>query len=344
MLASLRSRDSIVSLVLPGVLALSALRLGFRLCSRGNRIPIKGKTVIVTGASEGIGKAVAIECARRGAATVVLVARTESKLNDVKALIEHDNPTTAVIVLPLDTSNVELVKASMDRLVVLLGNRTPDILINNAGAGKWRFVHEMTADELRTCVSAPFESYLYMSSAVIPHMLGLDHNASPSSSSSSSTHAQPPSCCCPSSSSSSSPRFAVVNVQSPAGIAVWPGSTAYIAARWGVQGLFEAMRVDYNGRSPIVVKEVILGETQSNYFETNAGSHERMPKISRILTAMSTAAAARVVVGAVEGPDTLVISPWLLGVLYTMNQLPVIRDVLTWINSLTGYNLNLSLN
>lgn len=78
------------------------------------------------------------------------------------------------------------------------------------------------------------------------------------------------------------PRAMIVNIQSPAGIAAFGGATGYVMARWALHGLSEALRADYH-QTGLRVVEVILGETQSNYFEANPGSHERIPRLGRLI-------------------------------------------------------------
>lgn len=86
----------------------------------------------------------------------------------------------------------------------------------------------------------------------------------------------------------------IVNVQSPAGhigfgfvfsfsfslnflsyVDICRGATAYMAGRWALRGLVEALRADLNP-TKVLVQEVILGETNSEYFKNNPASNERV--------------------------------------------------------------------
>ena len=90
--------------------------------------PLRGRRVLVTGASSGIGEATAIACAERGA-TVLLVARRGDELTRVRREIEERGGTASTYVCDLTDA------AAVDRLVeqVLAEHGGVDLLVNNAG-------------------------------------------------------------------------------------------------------------------------------------------------------------------------------------------------------------------
>ena len=63
---------------------------------------IQGKTALVTGASRGIGRAIALEFARQGIQQLILVSRSQSRLDEVATTIASIDPTVEVIVRPMD--------------------------------------------------------------------------------------------------------------------------------------------------------------------------------------------------------------------------------------------------
>src|SRR3954447_1271335 len=89
---------------------------------------VRGKIVLVTGASSGIGKATAVKCADAGA-TVLLVARSIDKLEETKAEIERAGG--AAHIHRCDMSDVEDVERMADEVLTYHGH--VDILVNNAG-------------------------------------------------------------------------------------------------------------------------------------------------------------------------------------------------------------------
>ena len=89
---------------------------------------LQGRIALVTGASQGIGRACALELARAGA-TVALAARNQAKLTDVAAEIEALGGQAAVFAL--DVANEEQIKAGAAAVLARFGK--VEILVNNAG-------------------------------------------------------------------------------------------------------------------------------------------------------------------------------------------------------------------
>lgn len=105
-----------------------------------NPFSLKGKTILVTGASSGIGRATAIECARLGAKLIV-TARNESKLQETLSLMEGDGHTYVVA----DLANTLNIESLVDWLPDLNG------VVNNAGMGLLQlvpFIKEEAVDKI----------------------------------------------------------------------------------------------------------------------------------------------------------------------------------------------------
>ena len=81
-----------------------------------HRFTLEGRTILVTGASSGIGRAIAIDCAEHGA-KCILVARNDQRLGDVKSACVGEGHQKEV----LDVTDFAAVKALVDRLPVLDG-------------------------------------------------------------------------------------------------------------------------------------------------------------------------------------------------------------------------------
>ena len=98
---------------------------------------VDGKTIIVTGASSGIGLTVSKYLAQAGA-HVLLLARTKEKLDEVKAEIEAEGGKASVF--PCDLNDMESIDAVSKEILASVDHI--DILINNAGRSIRRAVHE----------------------------------------------------------------------------------------------------------------------------------------------------------------------------------------------------------
>ena len=104
---------------------------------RNVRAALEGKVIVVTGASSGIGRAVATALARSGG-HLMLVSRTEEKLNELKAEIEKEGGKAWVY--PTDLSDIDACGEMLTQ--VLADHGQVDILINNAGRSIRRAVAE----------------------------------------------------------------------------------------------------------------------------------------------------------------------------------------------------------
>jgi short-subunit dehydrogenase len=100
---------------------------------------VKDKLVLIIGASSGIGAAAAKAMAK-AEGRVVLLARSKDLLDRVAAKITSVGGIARIY--PIDLADAEAVAAVAKQISEELG--TPDIIVNNAGAGKWLFVDETT--------------------------------------------------------------------------------------------------------------------------------------------------------------------------------------------------------
>ncbi|RAK97953.1 SDR family oxidoreductase [Aspergillus ibericus CBS 121593] len=91
---------------------------------------LKGSNVLITGASMGIGEAIAHAVAREGA-NLILFSRSENKLQAITATLHEQYPALKVIYKPVDIQSYEAVEQAVNASVEQLGQI--DILINNAG-------------------------------------------------------------------------------------------------------------------------------------------------------------------------------------------------------------------
>jgi short-subunit dehydrogenase len=122
---------------------------------------IKNKVVIVTGASEGIGKAIAEKLAKEGA-KLVLAARSEDKL----AALAHELPGSVAV--RADMSDQNEIQNLIDRAMEMHGRI--DILVNNAGQGMIGPVESVDIDKYRHIMDLNVFGPLFAMELVIPHM------------------------------------------------------------------------------------------------------------------------------------------------------------------------------
>ncbi|EQC26527.1 hypothetical protein SDRG_15620 [Saprolegnia diclina VS20] len=137
----------------------------------GKKLTKYGKWAIVTGATDGIGKATAIELARKGL-NIALISRTQSKLDEVAAEILAKNSAVQVKTLALDCNNLdEAACAKVRTLLAEIGD--VGVLINNVGMSYDfpQYYHELSDEAARNLITMNITSTFVMTKLVLPGMV-----------------------------------------------------------------------------------------------------------------------------------------------------------------------------
>jgi 3-oxoacyl-[acyl-carrier protein] reductase len=163
--------------------------------------PTPKRVAVVTGASRGIGKAIALRLARDGR-HAVLVSRTEGPLNDVKATIEANGGSASV--LAVDISDAKAFAAAIDKIAEQHGRL--DILVNNAGITKDGLILRMSDEDWDIVLNTNLKSAFVAARAAARPMM--------------------------------KNRFGrIVNISSTSGVVGNAGQANYAAAKSGLMGL-----------------------------------------------------------------------------------------------------------
>jgi NAD(P)-dependent dehydrogenase (short-subunit alcohol dehydrogenase family) len=126
---------------------------------------LEGKVAVVTGASRGFGRAIALGLADAGA-DVVLAARTESSLNEVAAEIEARG--RRALAVPTDMGSKESVSNLAVKTIETFGK--VDILVNNAGLGSNVPFLKLTEEEWDRILDVNLKGYFLTTQALGQHM------------------------------------------------------------------------------------------------------------------------------------------------------------------------------
>ena len=127
-----------------------------------------GKTALVTGASKGLGRAMALALAEAGA-HLVLVSRDETKLNEVAAEIRQRGGKADVH--PADVAEEAEVARLRDTFATQVGDRL-DILVNNAGINIRKPITDFTLEEWNRVMNTNLTSVFLLCRAFVPMMRG----------------------------------------------------------------------------------------------------------------------------------------------------------------------------
>src|SRR5512132_2898754 len=122
--------------------------------------------VLVTGASSGIGAATARGFGASGA-RILLLARNEERLDEVANAIRKAGGSA--VSYPIDLADAGAIAELSARIEREAG--TPDILINNAGAGRWLPVAQTTAEQALSMIEVPYLAAFNLTRAFLPKMI-----------------------------------------------------------------------------------------------------------------------------------------------------------------------------
>jgi short-subunit dehydrogenase len=206
----------------------------------GHRRSIAGGRILVTGASQGIGRAIAEAAAGRGA-KVLAVARSEGQLQELALKARAQGGTLEPLVA--DVTNPDdrrrMVKAARQHFGGL------DVLVNNAGIGATGHFAEVSPERLRKIMEVNFFALTETTRAFLP-LLREGH--------------QP----------------AIVNISSIAGKRGIPARSEYSASKFAVQGFSEALRAEV-AKDGLDVILVCPGLTQTNFSQNMIEQKARLP-------------------------------------------------------------------
>ena len=126
----------------------------------------KDKVVWITGASSGIGEAIAMAFAKEGA-KLVLTARREDELQRVK--LATGLPDSSVLVLPMDVTQFEKAHGAAEQVIRHFGR--VDIMVHNAGVSQRSYVNDTDLDVYQRLMNVNFFSTVAITKAVLPYMM-----------------------------------------------------------------------------------------------------------------------------------------------------------------------------
>lgn len=174
----------------------------------------------VTGASRGIGRATALELARRGY-RVFALARSEPELDELR----RDAPGPGVVVpIVMDVTNEASRRDATDRIMNETDQYGVDVLVNSAGYGQMGPMEEIPADLLRRQLDVNVVALLAFTQPFLPAMRERRHGY-------------------------------VVNLSSVAGFVATPFMGAYNASKFALEGMSDALRLEL---APFGVRVIVI--------------------------------------------------------------------------------------
>lgn len=194
------------------------------------RVPLDG-TVLITGASSGIGEALARRLAARSRRLIV-VARRAERLDALARSLRADHPALQVDTRPCDLADRT---ARVGLLDVLDAGPPVDVLINNAGLGDQSRLVDADAEKLRRMLAVNVEAVTELTHHLVTTMVERR-------------------------------RGGVLNVGSSLGLLWAPGMAAYVGSKYYVNGLTESLRAEVS-EDGVVVSQVCPGPVATEFHD-----------------------------------------------------------------------------
>ncbi|MBI5324978.1 MAG: SDR family NAD(P)-dependent oxidoreductase [Ignavibacteriae bacterium] len=234
---------------------------------------LKGKIILITGASAGIGEACAEVFAEEGA-MLILLARRKNKLDELSKIIKEKNKVE-ILNIECDVRNRKDVEKCIKELPDKFKNI--DILINNAGLARgMNKIQEGSFDDWDEMLDTNIKGLLNVSRFVLPGMVERK-----------SGH--------------------VVNIGSLAGREVYPNGNVYCSTKHAVKALSKGMIIDLNGTG-VKVTNLDPGLVETEFSEVRfRGDTEKAKKIYQGYTPLTSRDIAEVALFCVTRPQHVMI-------------------------------------
>ena len=197
---------------------------------------IKDKVALITGASSGIGEAVAWELGRKGA-KLVLAARREDRLTNLAKALKAEG--IDCVVVKTDVTKRHEVEACVEKGVSQFGRI--DILVNNAGIMPLSFMKNLHVEEWDRMIDVNIKGVLYGVAAVLPLLRKQK-----------SGH--------------------IVNISSVAGRMVFPAGAVYCGTKFAVNAITEGLRKELGAREGVKFTVIEPGAVATELFTATTDS------------------------------------------------------------------------
>jgi short-subunit dehydrogenase len=194
------------------------------------RPPIDNGTVLITGASAGIGRELARQLAPR-ARTLVLVARRAERLGALRAELLAANPELSVYLAPCDLSDPGAVCAMLEEVLDKVGDI--DILVNNAGLGNQNLYERADWARVQEIIQVNVLALALLTHRLVGPMVARG-------------------------------RGGILNIGSGAGLALLPGAAAYVGSKHFVNGFTETLRLELTATG-VAVTRVCPGPVDTEF-------------------------------------------------------------------------------
>ncbi len=189
------------------------------------------KYTLITGASRGIGRAVALRLAKMGQPIIINYHSNETKALEVKKLVEAESCQAEL--MPFDVTDEEAVNKAMDAWENVHPDDYISILVNNAGIRHDNVMFMMSDEEWHSVLNTTLNGFFYLTRRVLKHMMPRHRGGR------------------------------IVNMASLSGVKGLPGQANYSAAKAGLIGATKALAIEVAPRN-VTVNAVAPGFVETD--------------------------------------------------------------------------------
>lgn len=255
---------------------------------------MKGKVVIITGASSGIGRALAIEYAKRGA-SLTIAARRIDLLNELKAVL----PNNEILVIQTDVTIEKECKNLIESTIRQYGRI--DVLINNAGLSMRALFDDIELSAFKHVIDVNFYGTVFCTKYALPHLI--------------------------------SSKGSLVGIISVAGHVGLPARSAYSASKFAIRGFLDTIRLEnlFTGLHVLVAAPgFTASEVRKSALKADGTPQGETPRVEEKM--MSAEKCAYLIANSIEKRQRSLVLTFLEGKLsvFLSKYFPILLDRLTY--------------
>lgn len=188
---------------------------------------LKGKVLLITGSSSGIGKEAALQFAQEQAKVIVTYCQDEEAGNAVARQCT-DLGAEDVLVNKLDLLDSDSIKSLVSNVINRYGRI--DIIVNNAGIGSDKNLQDHSFEEIERVIRIDLEGLIKITDACLPYL-----------------------------------KHSIINIASRAGMIGYKNTTLYCAAKFGVRGFSQALGKELKDINVYCVNPELTATRMTNY-------------------------------------------------------------------------------
>ncbi|MBT9547346.1 MAG: SDR family oxidoreductase [Candidatus Sericytochromatia bacterium] len=257
-------------------------------------VNFQDQRILVTGASAGIGRELALQLAEKGPKCLILTARREQMLVELQAEIAQKQPGLKVLIHACDLAE----QSEIDGLLYFISREAGavDILINNAGMGDYGLFENSSWKKTEQILRLNIEALTYLTHKLVGPMIALK-------------------------------RGAILNVSSGLGFFFMPGMSVYAATKHYVTAFTEALRIELKGTG-VVISQLCPGPVVSEFAQV-AGNSDLLAKAPSGAVIGAEQCAREALMGFAKG-QAVIVPGDLIRIATVLGQL-VPRPLLRWV-------------